>query len=145
MLPEIQEHPPEATIFWSSGPLKYTIDNSGYKLNLIVDQSISDYYRSLIPKYIDLNRQKYPAHISVIRKETPANIDLWGKYEGLELKFAYTNLIFRGTIYYWLNAFSKELEEIRLELGLPVSTQYTRPPGDFIKCFHITIGNTKGS
>jgi hypothetical protein len=70
-------------------------------------------------------------------------MEVWGKYEGQEIDFSYENVIHSGTVYYWLNAFSTKLEEIREELGLPVSSQYTLPPEGFVKCFHITIANQK--
>jgi len=130
-------------LFWSSGLLRYVIDRSGYKVNVMVDPGIVNYYRSLVPRYINLNPQAFPPHISVVRKEMPPNLDLWGKHEGEEIKFAYSNIVHHGKVYYWLNAFSQRLEEIRLELGLPVSTQYTRPPETYTKCWHITQGNTK--
>lgn len=132
-------------LFKSSGPLRYRIgQDGGYSLRVEVDQGISDFYRSLIPKWIKTNSQMYPAHISVVRKEVPVNLEFWGKHEGEEVEFVYSNEIHHGTVYWWLNAFSKRLEEVRIELGLPVSSQYTRPPDSWIKCFHITIGNMKG-
>jgi hypothetical protein len=97
----------------------------------------------MLPKSISTNRQLYKAHISVVRKEVPHNMDVWGKYEGQEIDFKYDNVIYSGNGYYWLNAFSVKLEEIRLELGLPVESLYTMPPDGFRKCFHITIGNKK--
>lgn len=141
---------PDGELFWSSGPLRYTRNfncadgsYSGYKLNVMVDPGIVEYYRALVPKYVGLNGTRYPAHISVVRRETPKNPEFWGKYEGEEVKFAYSNAVHNGKIYFWLNAFSERLEEIRLELGLPVSTEYTRPPDGYTKCFHITLGNLK--
>lgn len=131
-------------LFWSKGPLRYGVDNAGIpKLNVMVCPGIVSLYRALMPEYIDCRPQMYPPHISVVRKEVPPKMELWGKYEGEEVEFAYHNYVYNGTVYWWLNAFSKRLEEIRLELGLPVSTQYTRPPIGWIKCFHITLGNNK--
>lgn len=127
----------------SKGVLRYKIVDVGYRLVVEADQQLADYYRALIPKYKNVNRQRYGAHISVVRKETPVNLDFWGKYEGLEIDFLYDTEVKWGTVYYWINCFSKKLEEIRTELGLPVSSQYTRPPDSFIKCFHLTIGNSK--
>lgn len=133
----------EGEIYWARGPLHYHHDK-GYKLVVEVDRGLSDYYRSLIPKWNEVAPQMYPPHISVVRKETPKNLDVWGKYEGKIVEFAYTNHVYEGTVYWWLNAFSKELEDIRIELGLPVSTRYTRPPSDkWIRCFHLTLGNKK--
>ncbi len=134
----------EGTLFHSSGPLRYSQPNGGYKAIVEADTGIGKYYRSLIPKWIDTNPQKYDAHISVVRNETPINLDLWGKYEGEMIEFTYANHVYNNQTYWWLNVFSKRLEDIRVELGLPVSSQYTLPPSGWIKCFHLTLGNSKG-
>lgn len=129
----------------SSGPLRYHRgDHGGYKLIVEVDPEIVRYYRSLLPKWIHTNRQMYDPHISTVRNEIPPYPEHWGKYEGEIVEFCYTHTVFHGTIYYWINAFCCRLEEIRVELGLPISSEYTRPPDTFAKVFHITIGNVKG-
>lgn len=130
-------------LFHAVGVLRYSIPKIGHKLVAEIDRDIGDYYFRLIPLYKNVNRQMYAPHISVVRHETPVNLEHWGKYEGQEIEFTYSNRIHHGKVYYWLNAFSKRLEEIRLELGLPVSSQYTRPPDGFVKCFHITLANIK--
>lgn len=131
-------------LYKSKGILKYDIVDVGYRLVVEVDQGIADFYRSLIPKSKGVRRQKYPAHISVVRHEIPLVLDKWSEYHGCEVEFVYDNEIKNGKVYYWLNTFSTKLEEIRTELGLPVSSEYTRPPSDeYVKCFHITIGNCK--
>ena len=131
-------------LYLSKGILKYSQNQAGhYKLIVEIDPEISRYYRSFIPKYIQYNPQMYDPHISVVRKEIPVNLDYWGRYDGQSIEFLYDNTIHFGTVYVWLNCFSKQLETIRLELGLPVSTMYTRPPEGFIKCFHSTLGNFK--
>lgn len=122
----------------------YRGEEGGYKLIVEVDPEIVRYYRYLLPKWIQTNRQMYAPHISVVRRETPTHPEFWGVYEGEEIEFHYTHTVYNGTVYYWLNAFCTKLEYIRTELGLPVSTEYTRPPDGFIKCFHCTIGNLKG-
>lgn len=129
----------------STGILRYGQGNAGVKLIVEVDPGIATLYKSLIPKYYTLNPQKYAPHISVVRKEQPPNMNLWGKYDGLPVDFYYDGIIHSGTVYWWLNAFSVRLEEIRLELGLPVSSPYTLPPDGFGKCFHITLGNQKST
>lgn len=141
----MQKNSGPLTLHKTTGFLRYSIGNTGHNLIVEVCPDISYYYRSLIPKAIstDLNGQRYLPHISVVRKETPINLDVWNKYQGKSLEFEYTNEIYSGEIYYWLNAFSTELEEIRAELGLPVTSPYTRPPGEYKKCFHITIANQK--
>jgi hypothetical protein len=125
-------------LYKSTGILRYGHE----KLIVEVDPGISAFYKSLIPKCYILNPQKYAPHISVVRHEQP-NMENWGKYDGQPVEFFYSNIVHRGTVYWWLNAFSNRLEEIRLELGLPVSSPYTRPPDGFEKCFHITLGNSK--
>ena len=128
----------------STGILKYGKSfNSGVKLILEVDQGISRFYKSLIPKYYTANPQKHFPHISVVRHEQPPNMEFWGKYQGIYVDFYYSNIIHNGTVYWWLDAFSTHLEEIRVELGLPISSHYTQPPDGFNKVFHITIGNSK--
>ena len=134
------------TLYKSSGILKYSIASYGYKLVMEIDKQISEYYRSLMPKYIKTNRQMYAPHVSVVRKEIPVNLQYWGKYEGEEVDFYYDNTVHYGKVYCWLNVFCKRLEEIRTELGLSVDSPYTLPPEETgcVKCFHTTIGNFKG-
>lgn len=127
----------------STGILRYGQGNAGVKLIVEVDPGIAALYKSLIPKCYTLNHQKYAPHISVARKEQPPHMDTWGKYEGVPVDFYYDGIIHSGTIYWWINAFSVRLEEIRLELGLPVASPYTLPPDGFRKCFHITLANQK--
>jgi hypothetical protein len=130
-------------LFQSVAVLRYSIVDVGYRLVAEADQGLSDFYRSLIPRYKGVRRQRYGAHISVVRHEIPLNLDAWGKHDGEEIEFWYDNEIKWGKVYYWLNCFSKKLEEVRTELGLPVSSEYTRPPDSWVKCFHLTLGNVK--
>lgn len=129
-------------LFEETGTLKY---GKTKRLVIEVPQGLADYYRSLIPKWKQVNKQAFPAHITVIRagKEFPTNKEVWGKHEGKEVAFSYEPHVYEGTVYYWLNCFCTELEEIRKELGLPVTSEYTLPPEGFVKCFHCTIGNKK--
>lgn len=130
----------------SVGVLKYSSNgNDFYRLTVEVDQEISNYYRSLIPKWHDVNRPRWPAHITVVRpeKEKPVFLEHWNKHNNREIEFQYTPTVFQGKVYFWLNAFCTELEQIRKELGLPVRSEFTLPPEGFTKCFHITIANLK--
>jgi hypothetical protein len=133
-------------LYDSTGILRYSNEVS-HRLVLEIDREIVRYYRSLIPKHFSTNLPRYVPHITVVRpeKEVPINLEFWGKYEGLEVPFLYDNQIQCGKVYYWLNAFCKKLEEIRLELGLPVISQYGQPPEGFTRVFHITICNKKTS
>jgi len=103
-------------MFYSTGTLRYY--NDPIKLIVEVDPDISRFYYSLIPKYIHANKQMFAPHISVVRKEIPPNMTAWNKYGGHELDFEYDNYIYNDETYYWLNCYSKRLEEIRIELGL---------------------------
>lgn len=113
-----------------------------YKLIVSVDNSICDYYKSLIPKHHYVQKQKYAPHISVVRNETPTNLNTWNKYVNKQIIFEYESFIHNDETYYWLNAYSELLEDIRVELGLPSLSEYTKSPDGKHK-FHITIGNIK--
>lgn len=127
------------TLFTSYGNLHY----EGLKLIVVVDPEIVRYYRHFIPKWQVPCSQLYLPHISVVRKEFPPCIGYWGKHEGEEVEFQYSNIIYNGKVYWWLNVYSFRLEEIRLELGLSIASEYTRPPDAYKKVFHITLGNNK--
>ncbi len=114
-----------------------------YKAVVFVDEGIYHYYRALIPHtQKPQNGQRHPPHISVVRKQIPTNLAAWGKYEGQPISFQYENIIRFGSVYCWLNVYSKELEDILVELGIPPHNPITAPP-DGRRCFHITIGNNK--
>lgn len=132
-------------LYESKGRLSYRKEGTNFGLVVRADQGISEFYRSLIPKYHEVNRQKHSAHITVVRiyKEFPKNLAAWGKYENHKINFYYSPIVHQGTVYWWLNTFSTQLEEIRRELGLPVRSEYTIPPEGFTKCFHLTLGNKK--
>jgi hypothetical protein len=127
-------------MFTSIGTLIYS--NNPYKLIVEVDDEIGKFYRSLIPKYLNVQRPMYPTHISTVRNETPPNLSVWGKYQNKEIEFEYDNYIYSGEVYYWLNAYSSHLEDIRLELGLSNTSPYTRSP-DGRHRFHMTLANLK--
>ena len=91
-----------------------------------------------------MQRGKYPAHITVSRNEAPVNIEAWKKYDGEAVEFFYTPGIKQGKIYYWLDVYCVRLEDIRLELGLPVVNLYEPPLPGFRKRFHLTVANIKG-
>lgn len=126
----------------TTGTLEYSESDVGPKLIVNVDQEIVSFARSLVPKYLKLNPQRYPAHISVIRHEVPTLMEHWNKHQGKNVSFLYSPCVQNGQVYYWLDAYSEELKAIRQELGLTVSSHLTRPPNGK-ECYHITIGNVK--
>lgn len=103
-----------------------------------IDQELSDYYRSLIPKYYNVKPQKYKSHITIVRTaiENPPNMEYWGKYENQYINFSYSPVIHNDGTYFWLNAYSADIEKIREELGLP---KYRLARNEY----HITIANLK--
>jgi hypothetical protein len=110
-----------------------------------IDQNISDYYRSLIPKYYYAKPQKALAHITIVRKkkETPNKMEFWRKHEGRIITYQYEPIIQTDGIYFWLNAYSSEIGYIRQELGLPQYRDDRFYGGVQRNEYHITIGNNK--
>ena len=129
--------------FPSDGPLRYSrTAEGGYKLIVEVHPTITAFYRTLVPKAVRLNTQRYEPHISVVRKESPIILAAWGIHEGEKVDFEYESEIMNDELYYWLPVHSQRLREIRIELGLPSMSVWSRPP-DGADVFHTTIGNTK--
>ena len=132
-------------LYETTGILRYTRENAEYRCVAEIEQSLSNYYRALMPNWLNVQRPRWPAHVTVVRpgKEEPKNLEFWEKYEGKETKLFYSPEIQQGKIYWWLDFYSVELEEIRKELGLYyVSRDFPCPEG-FRKAFHMTIGNRK--
>lgn len=133
-------------LFTSTGTLRYSIEpNVGHKLIVMIDPQLTEYYFSLIPKYLHVRRQAHHPHISVVRKESP-NLASWKIYASATrneiVTFQYENYLYCNHVYYWLNVYCKRLEEIRRELGLPLVSDITRSPNG-VHRFHSTVGNVK--
>ncbi len=123
----------------SVGPLRY---HDGFKLNVEVDPEIVRLARALVPKSIRLNRTRYAPHITVVRNEEVPKPALWGTHEGAFVEFEYEPIVYNDETYYWLRVFSSALTKVRLDLGLPESSEWSRAPDGF-ESFHVTIGNQK--
>ena len=122
-------------MFRSRGTLRY------YESWAVVyiDPEIAKYYRSQLPQSLEFNVPKYPPHITVVRKDREIVLDqsLWNAYGGEVVEFTYEHTVCSDDKYFWLKAYSKRIEEIRIELGLPrIRNGFTE--------FHVTIANTKG-
>ena len=136
-------------LFRSVGTLHYDhVPGYGYRLVLNIDKGIGLFYKSLIPKWFQVNGQRHDPHISIVRNEIPVNLEAWGKYEGEKIEFLYDSYLFKGTKYWWLDCFSTRLEEIREELGLSIDSSalpagYRTPLEGFRKVFHTTVANHK--
>lgn len=125
----------------SYGKLHYDNDE-GFRIKLIVNQDLVNYYQSSIPHYLRVLKPRWSAHITVVRPEfdIPPRIRYWGDYEGEEVEFIYDSYLLNGNGYFWINAWSKRLEIIRDELGLQNTSKYTLRPEGYNKTFHITVG-----
>lgn len=101
--------------------------------------------RALVPKHFDLQPQRYAPHISIVRHENPA-LALWdaqsAQWNHEWCAFEYETHMYADRRYFWLRAYSKSFESLRIGLGLPTHSSWSRPP-DGSNCFHITCGNTK--
>jgi hypothetical protein len=123
-------------MFSSTGNLHY---GPGIRIIVSIDQGIVDYYRNLIPKHHNVQPQKYGAHVTVLRTgvEQPTNLAVWGKHQGASVLFDYSPEIQYDGTYWFLNATSQKIGDIREELGLPRFRFPDRP------YYHISLGNTK--
>lgn len=110
-----------------------------------IDQGISDFYRSLIPKYFCAKPQKHRAHITIVRnkKEVPFCLENWGKYDSCVIDFEYHPCIHFDGTYFWLNAFSEDIGAIRESLGLSKYRDDRSYGGVMRNEYHITIANVK--
>lgn len=129
-------------MFTSYGIIHYD-DADGLRTTLQVSQGLADYYRSFIPKCERVTKPRWAAHATVVRPdyEVPPIMSHWGKHEGERVEFLYDPCQLNGYGYYWVNIWSKRLEEIRTELGLTNVSKYPLIPSGYDKTFHITIGN----
>jgi hypothetical protein len=128
-------------MFVDKGKIHYD-DTDGLWVTLYVSQDLAEFYRRLIPPYLKVMRPRYKAHATVVRGnfDKPGKIRYWGDHEGEEVEFLYDPYPLNGNGYYWLNVWSKRLEEIRSELGLFNVSKYPAIPPGYDKTFHITIG-----
>lgn len=126
--------------FTSTGSLKHSVNDD--KIIVEVESEICNYYRSLIPKYYRVNRQRYAPHISVVRDESILYPEELKNLDGRLITFWYSGIIHNDETYFWLEVNSWELQEIRVKLGLTSTSRITRSP-DGNHSFHITLGNLK--
>ena len=124
-------------MFKSIGKLE--VSDNPFKIIVAVDKGLADFYRSLIPKSVDLQLQRYTPHITVARHDNVViDFDLPHMVE-----FDYSPYIYNNHMYYWLEVKCDLLKQIRRRLGLPLLSELTKSP-DGRHDFHITLGNLKG-
>lgn len=124
------------------GTLSYSTSAEGFKLVVEVEPDFGKLYRALIPRYLHPQPTRYPPHITVVRRETPPASWRWKHHDGRLMTFLYDPEVRFDATYFWLRCWSSLLTDIRLDLGLPEQTEYTRPP-DGDDCFHCTVANRK--
>lgn len=105
----------------------------GKKLVANLGWDFGNYYFRLFPKYFEITRQKFEAHVTIVRSFERAEFKK--NYTG-RIDIDYDPMVYYDSPYYFLKCWSKQIGEIRKELGLP---EY-RKPFDY---YHITIANTK--
>ncbi len=113
---------------------KRVIKPSDWWIILKTGEGIVEYYKHWIKKHYDVKFENtnWGSHISVNRGVVPPKKELWGKYQGAQIEFTYTNRIYRANdLFFCVDAYSGRLEEIRSELGLSPQPNYG---------FHLTIG-----
>ena len=126
----------------SKATIKYGPD---LQIVALIDEAICQYYRALIPKYYYPRPPMHKPHITVVRlkKEMPINLEFWNKYEGKEISFSYSPLVNFSGKYFWLDAQSQEIGDIREELGMSRYRDDGIYQGKVYNSYHITIANVK--
>lgn len=121
---------------------KYIVESEGwinYRGNtcvLEIPKPISDYYRSLIPKYLGAKSPKYSPHITIVREWEKPNEEFLNKpYNGCIFSFCYCPKIQFDGKYFYLNCHAKIIKQMRQEFGLETYRMNN--------CYHFTIGNVK--
>ena len=101
-------------------------------------KDFGNYYFSLIPKYYYANRQKYNTHVTIVRGfEKPK---IWKDFldiNGTTIDIFYSPIILYIEPYFFMNCWSKQIINIRRELGLS-KYRFNKQ-----QSYHISIGNTK--
>ena len=125
----------------SIGKLVYSprthLASSDRWLVLMVDDSISEYYRCLFyrefPYLGKLTRPVWGAHISIIRGERVPNYKLWKMDANKIVEFEYEPGVRDNGEYYWLNVKCNYLGDLREKYGLSRNPNFG---------LHLTIGRT---
>jgi len=127
---------------------KWLLEREGIKSVKASKFFQGDYNWQVTQKGIKVAESAWNAHISVVRGETPLNQNAWKKYQGERIEFEYSPILQSNGAHWWLPVVSKDLDDIRSELGLPkVSSsyisEYFNDQGLVMRCpaqFHLTIG-----
>ena len=135
---EIEKYPAIKTALLSTlqtidASMVLTKQDPGWAIMKVDRDHIRPYLEEIRASGTQISCSAWGAHISVIRGE----LQQWGLKQKHEINAMSFQVTVKTTIrqnrrgYYWLDVQSKDLEELRLHLGLPPRP---RPP------FHLTIG-----
>lgn len=129
-------------MFTTSATINYRHDSDGSWITAWMDNNILNYYYSLIPKHYRVNKPRWKAHATIARpEEGPFNMGVWGMHEGKLAQIVYDPMLHEERGIWWINLWSVEFEQIRLEMNLSIKSRITKPPSsEFSKCFHCTVG-----
>lgn len=123
-------------LFITEGVLFYGAKSAKVEL----DKSINDYYFSLIPKYYRAQPQLHKTHITVVRYfeyyDYKFDDTLWGIGGGDKIVVSYDSTIKQNGCYFYLEAWSQQINKLRTTFGLPSTRQR-------YNSHHISIGNVK--
>lgn len=106
------------------------------KCSLEIDRDFLNYYYSLIPKYIKVNKPKYNPHITIVRTKYEEIQQNYGLWDGMRIPFLYLPLMRQDKLYFWLDCFSLHIGLLRGHLGL----SWFR---NNFNSYHCTIANFK--
>jgi len=129
-------------MFKANGKLVY--DNKKRRAIVLVDDGIARFYRALVPKSQRWLKPKYHTHITVVRTGVEkVSDDLWGYGDGMDIEFSYDPYVWIGKVYIYLDIYSKDIEKVRENLGLPRLRIPHPSMTEARNCFHVTIANMK--
>ena len=95
--------------YTAKGKIPYFDDGT---VSLLIDQELVDYYRSMIPKHIWIQKTKFPAHITVVRGPVETwNYFRWGLDNGAIYSYNYFPEISFSGKYCFLNIVISPSEE----------------------------------
>ena len=136
-------------MFTSTGILHYDPGQGSKQFDpwwalLTCDDEIAKYYawqlkRRGVEVYPN-DKSLWGTHLSVLKGAEPPNPQAWGKYEGYEVQFHYTHLIrFDNGKHAWVDVYSEELSEIRLELGFDAKPWYHLTIGRLVRPYEVNF------
>lgn len=120
-----------------------THDVPSHKWLSVAEISSPNVSWDITQKGISLLSSAWGAHVSVVRGEKPKDLSVWNKHKNKKISFEYSpEYLNTNGKHFWIKAFSRQLEDIREEMGLtPQPTYFDKRDGKTkVNPFHLTIG-----